>query len=117
MQPIMSAMWDAYEAHLKDLASEAAKDPENLQGPNVEAVLGFATPFQEFCVDWLNRTMGHDQIVMSADRRQFVLTDRTGDGNLPDAGAIQVMGNDNHGNKRSYGDRRLHGGTGVSVTS
>jgi hypothetical protein len=84
MQVIMPTMRAAYEQDLKD--REIPQD-------TIDSLLSGISGYQEFCEAWLNRTMGHDQVVMSADRQQYLLTNRAGDGNLPDSGAVNVTSN------------------------
>ena len=76
-------IWDDFRVSLEDQGKSPAE---------VDKALEDAAPFRSFEDQWLDRNMGPDQIVMSRERVQYLLTNRAEGSELPDSFAVHAIG-------------------------
>lgn len=84
MQALMPRLWQEYEKHLAESEDPALDVPDSWKEG--------AKAFLDFSIDWLNRNMSRDFLIITPQGEQFLLTDRIGDSELPKNFAVHAIG-------------------------
>lgn len=95
MQSLMSRLWQEWEKYLKE-QSNLTISPALLGLANADYVdqvyMDGAKDFLDFSINWLNRNMSRDFLIVTPQGEQFLLTDRVGEGDLPKSYAVHAIG-------------------------
>lgn len=90
MQALMPRLWEEWQKHLAETADPTQLLPESWTPYSMWLAGGKA--FLDFSIDWLNRNMSRDFLIITPQGEQFLLTDRIGDSELPKNFAVHAIG-------------------------
>lgn len=91
MQTLMPRLWQEWEKYLNEQSDPVIEEPR-ASSPADQTYIAGGKAFLDFSINWLNRNMSRDFLIVTPQGEQFLLTDRVGEGDLPKSYAVHAIG-------------------------